>query len=301
MHYFTILAAIGVGSILLASPARCDSYKDFFPEDYAQISPQFLAEVDAYDFKQGKITLDGGMAQLDVPEGYYFLGAKDARYLMEKVWKNPEDTSILGMIFPRNVTPYDGGSWAVSLQFEDIGYVSDDDAESYDYDDMLKSMQADAITENEWRVKNGFAKVELLGWAAEPHYDKAARKVYWAKKLHFDGETTDTLNYNIRALGRKGVLVMNFIAGAEQMAMVETAAPDVMKMASFTEGNRYVDFVPGADTVAAVGIGGLIAGTVASKSGFLLLALAFLKKGFILLLVPAIWLKKKLFGAKPES
>lgn len=72
-------------------------------------------------------------------------------------------------------------------------------------------------------------------------------------------------------------------------------------MVSFTEGNRYADYVPGVDTMAAVGIGGLIAGKVAAKAGLLIVLLAFLKKGFILLLLPLFWLKNKFFGKRTGS
>jgi hypothetical protein len=53
-----------------------------------------------------------------------------------------------------------------------------------------------------------------------------------------------------------------------------------------------------------VGIGGLIAGQVAAKTGLLVLALAFLKKGFILVLVFGAALLRKfksLFGVKTPA
>jgi uncharacterized membrane-anchored protein len=85
----------------------------------------------------------------------------------------------------------------------------------------------------------------------------------------------------------------------DQLEQVKAAAPDVLKMVSFTEGNRYADFQPGLDTVAAVGIGGLIAGKVAAKTGLLVLLLAFLKKGFVLVLLPVAWVFNKFFRRGP--
>ncbi|WP_428548305.1 DUF2167 domain-containing protein [Profundibacter sp.] len=57
------------------------------------------------------------------------------------------------------------------------------------------------------------------------------------------------------------------------------------------------DFKPSIDKVAAVGIGGLIAGKVLAKTGLIAVALIFLKKFFFLLLIPLYWLKN-LFGRK---
>ena len=82
---------------------------------------------------------------------------------------------------------------------------------------------------------------------------------------------------------------------------VRAAAPDLLAMTEFTEGNRYSDFKPGVDKVAAVGIGGLIAGKVLAKTGLLVMLMAFLKKGFILLLLPLFWLKSAIFGRGKES
>ncbi|NJM83862.1 MAG: DUF2167 domain-containing protein [Tabrizicola sp.] len=300
MLLFPRLCALAILAALPPSASLAEPFKTVFPEIHAQLPTELLPGVDGLDLKSGTFTLDGGMAQVTVPDDYYFLDAADARYVLEALWENPEAPTMLGMIFPRKYTPFDQASWAITLEFDPIGYVSDEDAAGYDYDELLQTMKDDTISENEWRVQNGFEKIELLGWAAEPHYDQAERKLYWAKKLHFDGAPEDTLNYNIRALGRKGVLVMNFIANADQLAEVEAAVPGALRMISFTEGNRYADYVPGVDTLAAVGIGGLIAGKVlASKAGFLVLLLAFAKKGFVLILLPLIWLKNKLFARKP--
>jgi uncharacterized membrane-anchored protein len=50
------------------------------------------------------------------------------------------------------------------------------------------------------------------------------------------------------------------------------------------------------DTVAAVGIGGLIAGKIAAKAGMLALGLVFIKKFFFLVLVPVLWLGRNIKG-----
>ena len=303
MTRFPRFGAVAVVLIsLFPSLGAAEPFKTVFPDIYAQLSPEYLPGVDGLDLKTGTFTLDGGMAEVTIPDDYYFLDAADGRYVLEALWDNPEAPTTLGMIFPRKYSPFDLESWAITIDYDPMGYVSDEDAASYDYDELLQTMKDDTTEDNKWRVENGFEKIELLGWAAAPHYEAAERKLYWAKKLHFDGAPMDTLNYNIRVLGRKGVLLVNFIANADQLAEVEAALPATLKMVSFTQGNRYADYVPGVDTLAAVGIGGLIAGKVlASKAGLLVLILAFAKKGFVLILLPLIWLKNKLFGKKPSA
>ncbi|MFO1202617.1 MAG: DUF2167 domain-containing protein [Tabrizicola sp.] len=283
-----------------AGAAQSEGIKDFFPEDYAQLNDQDRALVDQLELYQGKVTTSDGMAQLDVPEGYYFLDATDAQLVLEKFWGNPPDKTVTGMIFPRSGWAWTG-AWGAPISYDPMGYVSDEDAGNTDFDALLSEMKQDTQDGNAWRKENGYDAITLIGWAEPPHYDAQTKELYWAKDLHFDGADADTLNYDIRELGRKGVLIVSFVADMSQLEEVKAAAPDIRKMVDFTEGNRYADFKPDLDTVAAVGIGGLIAGKVAAKAGLLVVLLAFLKKGFVLLLMPVIWLVNKLRGKPPAA
>lgn len=280
-------------TVLFSPPARAETFKDAFPDLYPLIVDEIRDRTGQMDLLHGVITLTEGQAQVDVPAGYYFLGPDDARFVIEKLWRNPPDATMLGLLFPAAMTPFGEQDFGVSFQFDPMGYVSDEDAEGYDYDDLLKQMQDDTTAGNAERQKQGYPEVTLLGWAEPPRYDKATRKLIWAKRLAFSDTPGETLNYNIRALGRKGVLVVNFIAAMPQMAEVQAAAPEVMAMVSFTTGNTYADFVPGVDTVAAVGIGGLIAGKVLSTTGALAVALLFLKKAWFLIFLPLAWVWTK--------
>lgn len=91
---------------------------------------------------------------------------------------------------------------------------------------------------------------------------------------------------------------MNFIANMEQLDEVNEARDEVLAMASFNDGHKYSEFDPDIDQVAAYGIGGLIAGKVLAKTGFLALALVFLKKFWFVLLLPLYWLKNRFFSKK---
>ncbi|MGB7269014.1 MAG: DUF2167 domain-containing protein [Albidovulum sp.] len=295
-----IIAALAFG-LTFVGFAEAKPFKDMFPEVYEVLDAEEKISVDTMDMQEGKVKVGANLAELDLPKGYYFLGAKDARVVLENLWGNPQAPDTLGMIFPEGISPFHNGSWAIEIFFDDIGYVSDEDAGGYDYDELLTGMQKDTKDSNTYRRENGYDEIELLGWAAPPHYDAAGRKLYWAKRLRFGESEGETLNYNIRALGRKGVLVLNFIAGMEELEAVEKALPDVLNMVTFTEGNRYGDFKPGVDTVAAVGIGGLIAGKVLAKTGLLVVILAFAKKFAFLLILPIIAGFKLLFRRGKDS
>lgn len=255
---------------------------------YQAWAEQFLNSLNP---QTGTIELPGGIASLDVPENFYYLSPEDAKKILEDAWGNPPSELSLGMLFPAAYTPLDGNSWGVTIDFEQQGYVSDEDAADIDYNDLLEDMQADTREESTYRQEQGFESLELVGWAAQPYYDANTHKLYWAKELRFGDMDENTLNYNVRALGRRGVLVMNFIASMPQLEEIEASRDQVLAMATFNDGHRYSQFNPDMDEVAAYGIGGLIAGKVLAKTGFLAIALVFLKKFWFILLLPLIWLK----------
>jgi uncharacterized membrane-anchored protein len=256
--------------------------------------------LEGFDYQQGEIALPGNQAKLTVPNGYYYLSPTDAKKVLTDLWENPSGDS-LGMIFPSTQLPTDYDSWAAVVTWDPLGYVSDKDAAEIDYDALLITMKADLQEENIWRIQNNFEPIELVGWAAPPIYDATTKKLHWAKELSFSGTEANTLNYNLRALGRKGVLQLNFIADIDQLEQIKAALPEVAAMASFSNGAQYADFDPSIDNVAAVGIGGLIAGKVLAKTGFLAVGLIFLKKFWFLLVMPFLWIGRKLRGNKSSD
>lgn len=248
----------------------------------------------------GEIELPNDVASLNVPESFYFLNSKDAAKVLVDVWGNPPGQQVLGMLLPADVTPYYAESWAVTISFEEDGYVSDEDADQINYDELLVQMQEDTREASKQRVEQGYEPISLVGWASKPYYDASAHKLHWAKEIKFADSPVNTLNYNIRMLGRKGVLVLNFIAGMEQKSEIDAALATVLAIADFNDGSKYGDFNPDLDEVAAYGIGALIAGKVMAKTGFLVVALVFLKKFGIFILIGLGVFFRKLFGRKKK-
>ncbi|WP_282181869.1 DUF2167 domain-containing protein [Aliiroseovarius marinus] len=276
------------------APAFAISFKDAYPSIADQLTEEDSALVAPLDFKTGEVVIGRDLATLSLGEKFYYLDPSDTSYLLEKMWGNPPSDGGLGMVFPVEISPMERGSWGMEIWFEDIGYVDDKDALEQDYDAILEDLQEETRQANAWRLENGYESIRLVGWAEDPSYDPEARVVYWAQELEFGGSPDHTLNFNMRVLGRKGVLVQNFIAGMDALPTVKAALPSVIEMTSFNEGQRYADFDPSLDTVAAVGVGGLVAGKVLTKTGLLAAGLLLLKKFWFVLLLPLFWLKNLL-------
>ncbi|AUX19738.1 uncharacterized protein SOCEGT47_001900 [Sorangium cellulosum] len=227
------------------------------------------------NLRSGKVTVGDDLAELDVPEAFRFTGPEGAEKVL-MAWGNPPGSEALGMLFPAGVSPIADDSWGVVISYVEEGHVEDDDAKEIDFGELLAEMQKETSDENPERKKAGFPAVRLVGWAEPPHYDAATRKLFWAKELEFEGNEDRTLNYSIRVLGRKGVLELNAVSGMKQLTTVRSEMQRVLGFVEFKPGNRYEDFNPDIDQVAAYGIGALVAGKVAAKAGLFKGLLAFL-------------------------
>ena len=257
--------------------------------------------VQGLKYRQGEIDLNGGLAKLNVPPEFHFLGPEDTETVLVKLWHNPPSKQMLGMLLPVDKGPLNEDGWAVTISYTQDGYVKDDEAAKINYDKMLKEMKSAVHDSNKERAKLGYPTAELIGWAAEPRYDAQAHKLYWAKELAFDNSPEHTLNYNIRILGRRGVLVLNAISPMSELSDIENRAPQILSMVNFNDGNRYADFDPKIDRVATYGIAALVAGGVAAKLGLFKLVWVVLlaAKKFVILGIAAVaaWCRK-IFGKR---
>ncbi len=268
---------------------------------------QIVSLVSALKWQTGTITLKDGLAKINLSDDFRFLGNEDARKVLHDVWNNPDDPSILGMIFPKDKGPIDDDNWAVLVSYEESGYVKDDEAGKINYDDLLKKMQQGAKDADPERIKEGYPSIDIVGWAEPPRYDQAAHKLYWAKELKIGGEDDDQLNYDIRILGRRGVLVLSVLGGMNQLQQVNDAAPKILAMVDFQPGNTYAEFDPKIDKVAEYGLAGLIAGGAlagAAKLGlfavffkWIFAAALALKKALIVVVVAIVAGVKKLWAS----
>ncbi|WP_462252227.1 DUF2167 domain-containing protein [Ferruginibacter sp.] len=256
----------------------------------------------AMKYETGIIALSNGIAKLNVPPGFKYLNAAQSNYVLTDVWGNPPQTGVLGMIFPESSGPFGEKSYAFIITYDPMGFVKDEDADKTNYDDLLKNMQKEEVEENKSRTAQGYPAINMTGWASKPFYDKTNKVLHWAKNLHFAGQDENTLNYEVRILGRKGVLSMNAVASMNELDSVKKDIDKVLAIPSFTEGNTYKDFDSKTDNVAAWTIGGLVAGKVLLKVGFWAVLSKFFLAAwkFILIGVIAVWAGvKKFFGKKP--
>jgi uncharacterized membrane-anchored protein len=260
------------------------------------------AFVDSLKFQDGQVTLTAARATLNLPQSLRYLDGADAERVLTDLWGNPPGSDAIGMLVPADISLADGDrSWAIVLQYEEEGYVSDENAQEIDYTEMMQEMQASAADNNEARKQQGYGGVEIVGWAEPPRYDAGTHKLHWAKELAFEGQGEHTLNYDVRVLGRHGVLVMQAVAGIGQLGQIKPGMGEALAAVDFNEGARYADFNPATDKAAEYGLAALVAGGIAAKTGLWAKLLALLIAGKKLVIAAVVLLLAgigKLFGKK---
>jgi uncharacterized membrane-anchored protein len=245
----------------------------------AQDSVQFSLDSieSSFMYQTGEISLDNGIGKIQVPKGFRYLDSKQAGFVIQDLWGNPDGSGTLGMLVPENIGLLADDSWAFIITYDEMGYVKDDDADEIDYDELMEEMQSDIAAENEERSKAGFEKLSLIGWASKPFYDTDKKVLHWAKEIKFGENEFNTLNYNVRVLGRKGVVVLNAVASMNELPQVKESIAPVLSSFNFADGHAYSDFDPEIDEVAAWTIGGLVAGKMLAKVGILAFLLKYIK------------------------
>ncbi|MEL6429194.1 MAG: DUF2167 domain-containing protein [Planctomycetota bacterium] len=299
-----------VTAALLLAPALALPPQEAGDDGSTQPTPEEIFEAriaytrqfaERLEFEEGSVALASGEAAFALPEGWAFLQARDARRVVEDLWDNPPDPTTIGFIDPPAAEGRLQSDYGIIVSMELDGFIEDDDAADLDYGEMLESLQEGARAANPERIAAGYNSLELVGWAEPPHYDSASKKLYWAKELAIGDYPENTLNYDVRVLGRRGALVLQAVAPMSAFDEVQEGMKVALAATSFNEGHRYSDFDPGMDKVAAYGIGGLIAGKMAAKVGFFAVIAKFGKLIVVAVIGAFVALKRFVFGGKDDA
>ncbi|WP_426258463.1 DUF2167 domain-containing protein [Sphingomonas sp. DC1600-2] len=268
--------ALGLGLVLATA---ADAQKDSAAQ---KLSPEAIAFEKGLHKQSGDVAIPAAHAVLHLGERYYFVPADEAKTILTKVWGNPPSSGdgVLGIVFEKGRTIYDN-VWGAIVTYEDTGYVPDKDAKTEDYDKVVESIRAGEADANAERTKGGYPTIHLVGWAQQPSYDPAAHSLIWARDIKFSDSPVDALNYDVRLLGRKGVLSLNMLSDMKHLPDVRAAATDFGKAAAFTPGATYADYDKSVDKTAEFGLAGLVAAgagvVVAKKLGLLAIVFGFWK------------------------
>ena len=218
----------------------------------------------------------GDQAVLHIPSAMAFIPKVEATTLM-KAWGNSAGDQFYGLVVPRNNEEY----WVMTIDHTAEGFVKDDDAKSWNADELLQSLKDGTEEQNKERVKTGIPALDIVGWIEKPNYDVSSHRLVWSLKATDRGAATDapaTVNYNTYALGRDGYFQINLLTSVATIEKEKPYARAVLAALEYKPGKRYEDFNESTDHIAEYGLAALIGGVVAKKLGLLAVAGVFFLK-----------------------
>ncbi len=225
--------------------------------------------------------------ELALPEGFGFVPKAEATTLMQ-LMGNQVDARFIGLVFPLAHE----ATYFVSLEYEDSGYIEDDEAAEWDADGLLQGLKDGTEAANAERRRRGFDALTVTRWVEPPSYDVAAHRLVWsAEAVVKDRPDPDpTINYNTYVLGREGYFTANLITTASTVPDDRRTAAPLLQAVAFNDGKRYQDFDSSTDEIAAYGLTALIGGDAAKKLGLLALGAAFFAKFAKIIVLGAVGL-----------
>ena len=202
----------------------------------------------------------GEVAEVQVPAGFVFAGPDDARTILEAM-HNPTTGTEMGFLSSLNE------DWFVVFEFDDVGYIRDNEKDSLDADAILASLVKGNDRANVERRRKGWPESRIVGWEQKPSYDESTHNLQWA--IRGASEQGESINFNTRLLGRGGVMSATLVTAPEVLASTLPQFKDVLTGFDFVQGQRYAEYRQG-DKIAKYGLSALIVGgaaAVAVKTG----------------------------------
>jgi uncharacterized membrane-anchored protein len=205
----------------------------------------------------------GKTAEFQLAEGQYFVGSDSLDRFYELTQNNRSGNEVGVVIAP---------GWSLFFDYDDVGYVKDDEKDKLDAAKLLSSMQENEVESNKARKERGWEEIKLQGWASPPHYDEKTHNLKWALHLSSsgDGHKGTWINENIRLLGKGGIMNVTLVCSNESFAgAMEESDRLLAANFNYVQGQRYAEWRQG-DKIAAYGLSALVLGggaAVAAKMG----------------------------------
>lgn len=217
-------------------------------------------------------------ASIPFGKDFRFLGAADAHKLLVARGNRVRKDEVLGLL------EHSTDSWWVVFEFDDAGYVKDDDKKNLDATKLLESYRQGAQQHNE---DNDGPPVKVVGWQVEPSYNESTHNLEWA--VIFERAGNRFINHNVRILGRHGFMRVTLVEDFERLDATLPKFRETLAAFKYQTGESYAEYKPG-DKVAKYGLTALVAGGAAlgaAKLG-LFAKLAFVFKKFFKLIILGI-------------
>ena len=188
-----------------------------------------------------------------------------------------------------------GQGYNIFVEYKNNGYVKIDDWKQVKSKDLMDEMQRIAKSNVQYLKSQGLSYTTDIKWIYKPTFDEKSKLVFYSYEVSWsDGEKT--MENRSIALGRRGHIDNSYVVKINKDTnLLETAefSKEFGESVLFGDGSKHSDYKSG-DRIAAVGLGGLVAGSLGvkalAKAGAFAKFLPLLAKFWWILLAPFLLL-----------
>jgi uncharacterized membrane-anchored protein len=238
----------------------------------------------------------GDGTEVDLPAGMILFEAVEAKKLIEEGGgRGDRVKALIGTM---------DSEWEVIVEYDDVGYVTDKDADQLDSNELLDSYKQGTEQGNITRRAKGIPELFVDSWSENPRYERASHHLLWGLNAHtVEGPV---INYFTRILGRNGFLSVNLIDSPDHLAAAKQETAALVSGIRFQTGSAYEDHVE-SDKSSGMGLRALVIGGTGlavmkvAKAGILIKLLLIFKKGFIVVFAAIGGFFKWMLGRKKKN
>ena len=289
----TVWMILSVGAVAHAENSN-------FPQSQEAVDEEIINL--PWEYQLQGYTLEKSNSTFELSEGFALL-RNDAARRFDFLTQGVEDPDTEALIYNQDT------EIQLIFNYYPVGYVSLEDWEDLDADDLLKQITENTESSNEERAKHNITSLKIGGWLQKPRLNKDNNSVSWVFDV-VDGEERYINAISIK-LGRKGYEKMTWVSSYDNYLKSMDLMASLIDQQKFNQGSLYADYSMG-DKIAAFGIASLVAvtaGGTQKKAGLAAIIAGIVVMGKKLLIPVLIALGafgaffRKLFGdkkSKPE-
>ena len=166
-------------------------------------------------------------AVLHLPATMAFFPKAESNALMQ-AWGNGSSDRLVGIVVPKDSE----ANWLITLDHVAEGFVRDDDAKTWNADELLQSLKDGTAEQNKEREQMGVPQLDIVGWAQPPKYNAEEHRLVWSLKSVTRGAAADEvpgINYNTYALGRDGYFQVDLLSDVNHLTGDKASVNAVLK------------------------------------------------------------------------
>ncbi len=145
----------------------------------------------------------------------------------------------------------------IVIRYHNSGHIQDDEAKTWDTDNLLSSIKESTEEDNKIRSEKGIPTLKINGWLEKPNYNTQTHKLVWAIDA-IGSDNVSSVNYNTYILGRDGYFTMDLVSSLEGLESNKKEAAKMTDTFTYLKDKSYTDYVAGTDRLAEYGIAALV-------------------------------------------